>query len=210
MAPFQGANHFSHPHPGFLAPPGLRHPGLLSVTPLRGRRTAAPLFFAASWPARPTAGTGCNKAVAAHGVATAPRCRALCRAVAVASAKAKARHGAYIMPSHKLATSRSASLPPLRFALRRDKPQLVPRQRGSCRYTNVGEDAIATPRCHYWESIAAESSSNPIAIQHCPIIVFLLIGSRKSDPEFNTKRSIQINTPGVERNLQIPRICIIR
>ena len=30
-------------HPWFLAPAGLRHQGLFSVTPLRGRRAAAPL-----------------------------------------------------------------------------------------------------------------------------------------------------------------------
>ena len=36
VAPFQGANHFSHLAPGFLAPPGLRHPGLSYVMPLAG------------------------------------------------------------------------------------------------------------------------------------------------------------------------------
>ena len=43
VAPFQGANHFLHPAPGFLAPPGLRHPGLIYVMPLRGCHAAARL-----------------------------------------------------------------------------------------------------------------------------------------------------------------------
>ena len=36
VAPFQGANYILLLSPGFLAPAGLRHPGLLSVTPLAG------------------------------------------------------------------------------------------------------------------------------------------------------------------------------